>query len=84
MDTLEKRHHIDAKLQTALELLEKAQAMVSIAWDERSAAANIAYCGVMAETARDATQDASTACDCLYRAIREEEERAEGTQRHTS
>jgi len=84
MDTEARRHFIDAKLQTAMELLEKAQAMVTIAWEDRAAAASLAYCDVMALTASSAANDASTSCGELYREIQEEKARAEGTQRNSS
>jgi hypothetical protein len=81
MQTSERRHYIDAKLQVALELLEKAQAMVSIAWDERAAGSNLAYVDAMAETAAKAATDAASRSRELYQLIEREERHAEGVER---
>jgi hypothetical protein len=81
LNTEERRHYIDAKLQVALELLEKAQAMVSIAWDDRAAGSNLAYVDAMAGTAQRACTDAANSARELYQLIEREEKHAEGIER---
>ena len=81
LNTEERRHYIDAKLQVALELLEKAQAMVSIAWQERAAASSLAYVDAMAQTAAKAANDAAISSRELYQLIEREEKHAEGIER---
>ena len=81
LNTTERRRQIDAKLQVALELLEKAQAMVSIAWQDRAAASSLAYVDAMAETALKACADAAGRARELYQLIEREEKHGEGVER---
>lgn len=77
MDTQEQRHYIDAKLQVALELLAKAQVMVSIAWKDKSARSNLAYVDAMAQVSAGVAADAAVSSRELYESVVKEETLAE-------
>jgi hypothetical protein len=84
MDTRERRDDLEAQISVGMDLAEKALASLTIAWKEQEAIGLTSYALFALRRANDLFADAVANCSTLRVVLRQEEDLAEGTQRHTA
>jgi hypothetical protein len=80
IDLQEQRRLLDARVQVALDLLEKAQSGVSLEWRDPAARATLAYVERYAMVARTEIESFIRAVQTLDATLVEEEKNATRTQ----